>query len=118
MYDKNNVFAKILRNELPANKIYENEHALSFHSIGRAAEVHALVIPKGEYVNMYDFAANASPEEQVAFWEAVARAAELTNTTENFNAAVNSGVGPFRTGSVRHFHLHLLGGKALKADVD
>jgi histidine triad (HIT) family protein len=114
MYDKNNIIAKLIHGELPIKKVYENEHAMSLHSTGRAAEVHVLIIPKGEYTDIYDFAKNASPEEQLAFWDAFAKTAEIMNTTCNFNANANTGDGPFHSGSIKHFHMHLLGGKKLK----
>ena len=65
MYDKNNVFAKIIRGEIPANKIYENENAVSFYNINPKAKVHVLVIPKGEFINFIDFNANASDKEKI-----------------------------------------------------
>ena len=64
-YDDNNIFAKILRNEIPCNKIYEDDFVLSFHDINPQKKIHALVIPKGKYVDLDDFSKNASPEEMV-----------------------------------------------------
>ena len=64
-YDAKNIFAKILRNEIPCNKIYEDEFVLSFHDINPQKKIHALVIPKGKYVDLDDFSENASPEEMV-----------------------------------------------------
>ena len=64
-YDDNNIFAKILRGEIPCNKIYEDDFVLSFHDINPQKKIHALVIPKGKYVDLDDFSANASPEEMV-----------------------------------------------------
>ena len=65
VYDDNNIFAKILRGEIPCNKIYEDEFVLSFHDINPQKKIHALVIPKGKYVNLEDFTSNATSEEIV-----------------------------------------------------
>ncbi len=64
-YDDNNIFAKILRGEIPCKKIYENDFVLSFHDINPQKKIHALVIPKGKYVDLDDFSLNASPDEMV-----------------------------------------------------
>ena len=64
-YDNNNIFAKILRGEIPCNKIYEDDFVLSFHDINPQKKIHALVIPKGKYIDLDDFSMNASPEEMV-----------------------------------------------------
>ena len=74
-YDDRNVFARIVRGEIPCKKIYENDHALSFHDIGPQAPVHALVIPKGRYASMTDFAAGASAEEQADLIRAIGETA-------------------------------------------
>jgi histidine triad (HIT) family protein len=70
MYDKNNVFAKIIRGEISIgdNKIYENEYAISFYDINPQSDIHALIIPKGEYENVLDFSTNAQNTEQKGFW--------------------------------------------------
>jgi diadenosine tetraphosphate (Ap4A) HIT family hydrolase len=112
-YDNDNVFAKILRAELPSNKIYENEHALSFHNIAPAADVHAIVIPRGAYTNIHDFISRATDAQQLDFWKAVAVAAEILGVPAAFNIVSNNGAGPFWTQGVPHFHVHLLGGKKL-----
>ena len=65
IYDNNNIFAKILRGEIPCNKIYEDDFVLSFHDINPQKKIHALVIPKGKYIDLDDFSLNASPEEMV-----------------------------------------------------
>ena len=70
-YDNNNIFAKILRNEIPCNKIYEDEFVLSFHDINPQKKIHALVIPKGKYVDLDDFSQNASPEEMVGLLKGI-----------------------------------------------
>ena len=81
VYDDQNIFAKILRGELPCNKVDECEHTLSFHDIQPQAPVHILVIPKGAYVNMTDFSENASAEEQTAYLAALGRVAKLAGVS-------------------------------------
>ena len=111
MYDKNNVFAKIARNEIPRKAIVENEYALSFNDITPLFEKHVLVIPKGEYENILDFVTNASAEEQAGFWDCFKETAEKIGICENFNILANAGANaPFVKQSVFHFHLHLVCG--------
>ena len=111
MYDKNNVFAKIARNEIPREAIVENEYALSFNDINPLFEKHVLVIPKGEYENILDFVSNASAEEQAGFWACFKETAEKIGICENFNILANAGANaPFVKQSVFHFHLHLVCG--------
>src|SRR5260221_5607053 len=74
-YDRNNVFARILRGELPCRKVYEDEHVLAFHDIQPQAPTHIVVIPKGEYVSLDDFSEKASDAELVAFLRAISRIA-------------------------------------------
>ena len=74
-YDDNNIFARILRGELPSNKVHETDHALAFHDINPQAPVHVLVIPKGRYVSMDDFSQNANPDEIAGLWRAVGETA-------------------------------------------
>lgn len=111
MYDKNNVFAKIIRNEIPRKGIVENEYALSFYDVNPLFEKHALVIPKGEYENILDFVTNASAAEQAGFWECFKETANILGISENFNVLANAGAdAPFIKQSVFHFHLHLVSG--------
>lgn len=111
MYDKNNVFAKIARNEIPREAIVENEYALSFNDINPLFEKHVLVIPKGEYENILDFVSNASAEEQAGFWACFKETAEKMGICANFNVLANAGAeAPFVKQSVFHFHLHLVCG--------
>lgn len=111
MYDKNNIFAKIIRKEIPCNLITENQHALSFKDINPMFEKHALIIPKGEYENVLDFTANASAAEQVDFWQCFRETAEKLGVSENFNVFMNAGAeAPFIKQSVFHFHMHLVCG--------
>lgn len=108
-YDRNNIFAKILRGEIPCNRVYEDEHALAFYDISPQAPVHVLVIPRGEYVSFDDFSAQASPEEVTGFYRAVQRvAAELGLGNKGYR--VLSNVGPDGHQEVMHYHLHLFAG--------
>jgi len=112
MYDKDNVFAKIIRGEIPCNKIYENDFALSFHDISPMFSKHALVIPKGEYENILDFVKNAPADAQAGFWECFAKTADIMGIHEKFNVLANAGAdAPFIKQSVFHFHLHLVAGE-------
>lgn len=111
MYDVNNVFAKIIRGEIPCNKIYENEYAISFHDISPMFSTHALVIPRGLYENILDFTKNASVTEQAGFWECFNKTADILGIDQNFNIMANAGAdAPFVKQSVFHFHLHLMAG--------
>ena len=114
MYDTNNIFAKVLRGELPSRKIYENEYAMSIHDINPASEIHAIIIPKGEYVDLHDFVSNADAAAQSGFWDAFRETANALGVAGDYNVLANSGTGPFATQSVMHFHLHIMGGKKLK----
>ena len=81
-YDKDNIFAKIIRGEIPCDKIYEDDYALSFEDIRPQAPSHALIIPKGEYIDINDFSANASDEEIVGFNRAVSIVADKLGISE------------------------------------
>lgn len=112
VYDDNNVFAKILRREIPCQPVYEDEHVLAFPDIAPKAPVHILVIPKGRYVSVVDFGARASTEEITAFWRAVAKlAAERGLPDSGFRTIANTGLNGGQ--EVPHFHVHILGGRAL-----
>jgi diadenosine tetraphosphate (Ap4A) HIT family hydrolase len=111
-YDRNNIFAKILRGEIPCKKIYEDNFALAFDDITPAAPVHVLVIPKTEYVSLQDFAAHASPEMVRGFFESVTKvAAQLGLDKTGYRIISNHGADASQT--VHHFHVHILGGKSL-----
>lgn len=111
-YDRNNVFAKILRGELPCKKVYEDEFALAFHDITPAAPVHVLVIPKGEYVSFVDFAAAAPPEFVAGFWRAVGKTASALGVNDSgYRLVANSGANANQI--VFHFHVHIIGGRPL-----
>ena len=116
MYDKNNIFAKIVRGEIPSNKVYENEHALSFYDVNPMFDTHVLVIPTGEYKNILDFSSNATPDEIMGFWDCFNKTAEKLGVTCEFNCLANAGANaPFVAQSVFHFHLHLVAGNRTSA---
>ena len=111
-YDDNNVFAKILRGELPCNKIYEDDHALAFHDIAPQTPVHALVIPKGPYVSMADFSAKATAEEQAGLMRAIGKTAEtLELVADGYRVIANHGRRAHQ--DVPHLHFHVMAGRAL-----
>ena len=111
-YDKNNVFARILRGEIPCGKVYEDEFALAFQDIAPAAPVHILVLPKGEFTSFDDFATIATPDFMAGFFRAVQKVAEIAGVRENgYRIITNHGAEASQ--SVAHFHVHILGGKML-----
>ena len=111
-YDPNNIFARILRGEIPSKKVYEDAHVLAFHDIHPQAPVHILVIPKGAYVSYDDFATKASPEEIVAFTRAVAAIARDQGLAQTgYRLLANH--GPDSHQDVPHFHVHIVGGRPL-----
>lgn len=112
-YDRNNVFARILRGEIPNDTVYEDDAVLAFHDINPQAPVHVLVIPKGEYVSLDDFAARAGAEEVGRFFKAVGRIAveELKLGASGYRVIVNCGAHGGQ--EVAHVHAHILGGRRL-----
>ncbi|MBI3514069.1 MAG: histidine triad nucleotide-binding protein [Proteobacteria bacterium] len=111
-YDPNNVFAKILRGEIPCKKAYEDAHVLAFHDIKPQTPVHVLVIPKGAYVSSDDFGANASDAELAAFMRAISKLGrQLGVATGGYRMLANHGSDANQ--EVPHFHVHLFGGRPL-----
>ena len=108
-YDRNNIFAKILRGEIPCNKVYEDEFALAFHDITPQAPVHVLVIPKGEYVSFDDFSATAPAEVVAGFYRTVQQVVSLLDLQEG-GYRVLSNIGVDAHQEVLHYHLHLFAG--------
>lgn len=108
-YDPTNVFARILRGEIPCKKVYEDEHALAFYDIAPQAPVHVLVIPRGPYVSFDDFSATAPADEVAGFYRAVQRVAAMLGLETGGYRAV-SNVGPDAHQEVQHYHLHLFAG--------
>jgi diadenosine tetraphosphate (Ap4A) HIT family hydrolase len=111
-YDDQNVFAKILRGEIPSRKVYEDEWALAFHDINPQAPLHVLVIPKGAYVSWDDFSAKASDAEIGGFVRAVGTVAREAGVIEpGYRLLAN--VGPDSHQEVPHLHVHVFGGRPL-----
>ena len=111
-YDDSNVFARILRGELPCKKVYEDEWALAFHDVNPLAPVHILVIPKGPYVSWDDFSAKASDEEIAGFVRAVGKAArDQQLVVQGYRLLGN--VGKRAGQEVAHLHIHIFGGQPL-----
>jgi diadenosine tetraphosphate (Ap4A) HIT family hydrolase len=111
-YDTTNIFARILRGEIPNKTIYEDSYALAFHDIAPQAPVHALVIPKGAYIDILDFTRNAGAAEVAGFWQAVAATTAQLGLAENgFRMIANTGAHGGQ--EVPHFHVHILGGKTI-----
>ena len=111
-YDSNNIFARILRGEIPCKRVHETEHALAFHDINPQAPTHVLVIPKGPYRSWADFSANASDAEIAGFVRAVGETAKLLGLeAPGYRLLANAGVNAHQ--EVPHLHVHVFGGKAL-----
>lgn len=111
-YDPNNVFARILKGEIPARKVYEDDFALAFHDINPQAPTHVLVIPKGPYTRWADFAATAPDALILGFVRAVAKVAEqLGVEAPGYRLLVNN--GPDGMQEVPHLHVHLFAGRPL-----
>ncbi|RYI99920.1 MAG: histidine triad nucleotide-binding protein [Acetobacteraceae bacterium] len=111
-YDPGNIFARILRGEIPCKRVAEDDHALAFHDIAPQAPVHVLVIPKGPWVSAADFHA-AAPEAAIAgFWRLVAQVARDLGLEER-GYRILSNMGEDAGQEVAHFHVHLFGGRRL-----
>ncbi|MBC6444740.1 MAG: histidine triad nucleotide-binding protein [Alphaproteobacteria bacterium GM202ARS2] len=113
-YDNDNIFARILRGELPCNKVYEDEHVLAFHDINPLAPLHILVIPKGAYANTDSFAHDAPPAQQAALMRAIGVIAREQGLADNgYRVIINQ--GDHGGQEVPHLHAHILGGEKLAA---
>ena len=114
-YDDQNIFAKILRKEIPCNKIYEDDFVLSFHDINPQKKIHALVIPKGKYIDLDDFIINASSEEMVGLLKGINIVAKKlgisTDAGKGYRALAN--VSDHGGQEVPHLHFHLFGGEVV-----
>ena len=115
VYDKNNIFAKILRGEIPCKKIYEDEYVLAFHDINPQKKIHALVIPKGKYINLDDFITNASSNEMTGLLKGINTVAKMlkisVDTGKGYRALAN--IGEDGGQEVPHLHFHLFGGETV-----
>jgi len=115
-YDDQNIFARIIRGEIPCNKVLETEHALAFHDIQPQAPVHVLVIPKGRYVNADHFGAEASEAEQAGFARAIGEAARAAGVAESVGGGgyrLIANTGPDGRQDVPHYHVHIAGGERM-----
>ncbi|HVA13859.1 MAG TPA: histidine triad nucleotide-binding protein [Stellaceae bacterium] len=111
-YDPNNIFARILRGEIPCKKVFENRHVLAFHDVNPQAPLHILVIPKGAYVSMDDFATTASDEEIAAFVRAIGEIARAEGVADSgYRMLSNHGKDGHQ--EVPHLHVHIFGKKPL-----
>ena len=112
-YDNNNIFAKILKEEIPCKKIYEDNFVLSFYDINPQKKIHALVIPKGKYIDLDDFSLNASPEEIVGLVKGINIVAKKlgisTEVGKGYRALAN--ISDHGGQEVPHLHFHLFGGE-------
>ena len=111
-YDDTNIFARILRGEIPCKKVYEDDHALAFHDINPQAATHVLVIPKGRYISVADFATQASDAEIAGFIRAVGKVATALGLDDP-GYRILANMGEHGGQEVPHFHVHLFGGHAL-----
>ena len=114
-YDENNIFAKILRGEIPCKKIYEDDFVLSFHDISPQKKIHALVIPKEKYIDLDDFSSRATPEEMVGLLKGINIVAKKlgisVDTGKGYRALVN--ISEDGGQEVPHLHFHLFGGEKI-----
>lgn len=111
-YDDSNIFARILRGEIPCDKVYEDEFALAFHDVNPKAPVHVLVIPKGKYKSMTEFTMEAKDEEIAGLFRALGRVLEVLKLKEKgYRMLANTGIDGGQ--EVPHLHLHVFGGKTL-----
>ena len=111
-YDDDNIFAKILREEIPCDKVYEDDHVLAFRDINPQAPSHVLIIPKGRYVSSQDFSSRAGDAEIVGFWRAVSKVATAMGAVDKgYRLLANHGDDAHQ--DVFHFHVHLLAGAEL-----
>ena len=113
-YDKSNIFAKILRGEIPCKKVYENEYVLSFYDINPQKKIHVLVIPKNEYIDLDDFIKKASDKEIVEFNKAIIHIVKILKiSSQEDGYRVLSNIGKNSGQEVSHLHLHIFGGEKL-----
>ena len=112
-YDDNNIFAKILRGEIPCKKIYEDDYVLSFHDISPQKKIHALVIPKGKYIDLDDFNAKASDKEIVGLIKVISIVAKKLGISWDAGKGDRtlSNLSEHGGQEVPHLHFHLFGGE-------
>lgn len=113
IYNDDNIFARILRNEIPCDKVYEDEYALAFYDINPQMPVHILVIPKGPYINLDDFSEKGSAVEIASFFRAVGKTARIAGVEKNgYRILANNGENANQ--EVMHFHVHIFGGRQIR----
>jgi histidine triad (HIT) family protein len=112
VYDDNNIFARILRGEIPCKKVYEDDTTLAFEDINPQAPIHTLVIPKGKYISMKDFSAKASDAEIAGLIRAVGKVAEMKGLKDS-GYRILANAGPNSHQEVPHLHIHIFGGQPL-----
>ena len=112
-YDDQNIFAKILRKEIPCNKIYEDEFVLSFYDINPQKKIHALVIPKGKYIDLDDFSLNASSEEMVGLLKGINKVAKKLGISKDIGKGYRTlaNISDHGGQEVPHLHFHIFGGE-------
>ena len=113
-YDKNNIFAKIIRGEIPCKKVYENEFVLAFHDINPQKKIHVLVIPKREYTDLDDFHEKASDKEIIEFNKSILHIVKMLKVSSKDNGyRVLSNIGLNGGQEVPHLHYHIFGGEKI-----
>ena len=111
-YDENNIFARILRGEIPCSKVYENDYAIAFHDTSPLMPVHVLVVPKGAYVDMEDFSQYAGAAEMAGWIRAIGETARIMGVEETGYRLV-ANTGPQANQEVQHLHVHVFGGRQI-----
>tara|TARA_B110000211_G_scaffold234461_1_gene304203 strand:+ start:121 stop:483 length:363 start_codon:yes stop_codon:yes gene_type:complete len=113
-YDKNNIFAKILRGEIPCKTVYENEYVLSFYDINPQKKIHVLVVPKGEYIDLDDFVSKAPEKEIIEFHKAIIHIVKMLKiSNQEAGYRVLSNIGKDGGQEVPHLHYHIFGGEKI-----
>jgi len=113
-YDKNNIFAKILRGEIPCKTVYENEYVLSFYDINPQKKIHVLVVPKGEYIDLDDFISKAPEKEIIEFHKAIIHIVKMLKiSNQEAGYRVLSNIGKDGGQEVPHLHYHIFGGEKI-----
>lgn len=110
-YDKNNIFAKIIREEIPCDKIYEDKNIIAFEDINKVAPIHILVIPKDPYISFADFTSRADPSYVSDFFSKIAKIAKNLGLEDGYRLITNNGSDAGQT--IFHFHVHIIGKKKL-----
>ena len=110
-YNSENIFAKILRNEIPSEKVFENDDVYAFNDINPQAKIHVLIIPKSSYCSFIDFSENASPTEQANFYRSIQEIATKLSINNGYRLITNVGLDGGQ--EVPHFHFHLLSGRKI-----